>query len=139
MGSCISSNTKHSLCLYCRSAGTPIPSSLTLIQQFLACLAGSDSIGHRILRILPGSLGAVNTIHAQLAIFRYQSWQTWMLTKKAIPVVARSLRKFFSFPVMATLGFRESYQLLASVQARKAKECRKRNFVRRVKSCRRLF
>ncbi|HEV7619760.1 MAG TPA: hypothetical protein VGO51_16820 [Burkholderiaceae bacterium] len=45
-----------------------------------------------------------------------------MLTKKAIPVVARSLRRPFSFAVMAILGFREAYQLLALVQARKAKE-----------------
>jgi hypothetical protein len=45
-----------------------------------------------------------------------------MLAKNAIPVIARSLRRPFSFPVMATLGFRESYQLLVLVQARKAKE-----------------
>ena len=122
MGSCISSNTK-TLALLVLPVSTPIPSSLALIQQFLAYPDGADSIGHRILiRTLSGSLGAVNTVHAQLAIFRYQSWQTWMLTKKAIPIVARSLRRFFSFPIMATLGFRESYQLLALVQARKAKE-----------------
>jgi hypothetical protein len=125
MGSCISGNTKTLvllLVLLILPVGTPILSCLAFIQQFLACPEGADSTRHRIPRTLSGSLGAVNTVHARLAVFRHQSWLIWMLTKKAIPVVARSLRRPFSFAVMATLGFREAYQLLALVQARKAEE-----------------
>jgi hypothetical protein len=85
MGSCISSNTK-TLALLVLPVGTPIPSFLVFIQQFLACPDGADSIGHRILRTIPGSLGAVNTVHARLAVFRHQSWLTWMLTKKPSPL-----------------------------------------------------
>jgi hypothetical protein len=104
MGSCISSNTK-TLALLVLPVGTPIPSSLAFIQQFLACPEGADSIGHRILRTIPGSLGAVNTVHAQMAVFRHQSWLTWMLAKKAIPRCCTVVQKAFQLSGNGDAGF----------------------------------